>query len=68
MKGWRTILFNGLSAAILVAVPLTGYLAGFNWTSLGVSVEAAMWIALGMNAANIILRVVTTSPIGRADE
>lgn len=57
MKGWRTLAFNILSAIVPI-LSLTEF--------RGVLPEA--WLPLWMlfvAVANVVLRMVTTSPVGR---
>ena len=57
MKGWKTVAF-GLVVAIGPAIAT--YLAGIDWTSLGVSPG----VAGAIGVAIIALRAVTNTPIG----
>lgn len=57
MKGYRTLALNGLIVAIGALLP---WVAGIDWT-LYVSPEAA---ALIVGAANIGMRLLTTSAVG----
>jgi hypothetical protein len=65
LKGWRTALFNGLVAAGVVLGEILQFAVGFNWESI-VSARQAAYVVLGINIANILLRAVTTTPIGKA--
>lgn len=58
MKGWRTILLNGV---VVVGVPLLTWIAGVDFTSLGLSPTVA---AIILGTANILLRLITTTPVG----
>lgn len=57
MKGWRTVIFN------VVAI---GTLAVTEYAEL---IPAAWlpYVAFGIAAANLVLRGVTTTPVGRKD-
>lgn len=57
MKGWRTILFN-VAAAILPVLQVSG-------TELGLSGNHLAIYAVGVNVANIVLRSITTTAIGK---
>lgn len=57
-KGWKTIAFGLLLA---VGVPALDYLGAVNWTALGLDPKWSM--AIG--AAVMVLRAMTTSPVGR---
>ena len=65
MKGYRTVLVNLLQGGILT-VFLT-----MDWQAAGLSEQHATWIlgALGVGnvIANVWLRAITTTPIGRKD-
>jgi hypothetical protein len=63
LKGWRTVIVNGVAAVVIIATDLTVYLAGFNWSALA-SAETAAMLTLSFNVANIALRAITTTPIG----
>lgn len=58
LKGWRTVTANILMAAlpILEVSGLTDYMPD----------EWMVWYILGMSVANIYLRVITTSPVGKS--
>ena len=56
MKGWRTLLIN-LGIAVL------GVLEATDWTSLLGSDRAGLVIT-AVAVANIVLRSITTTPIG----
>lgn len=57
MKGWRTVAFGLFVAA---APPALQFLAGVNWTELGLSPQ--MGAAIGF--VIIGLRAITTTAIG----
>lgn len=59
MKGWRTIAFNVL-AAIVPVLELTELKAV-------IPAEWLPWYMLGVVLANMFLRYLTTTPVGRAD-
>ena len=58
MKGWRTL---GLNAA----VALIGVAQATNWTDVFGSSASAGWIVTGVGIANMVLRSVTTTPVGK---
>lgn len=60
MKGFKTLIFNGL---IVIAGALLPYLAGIDWTEY-VSPTVAVIVA---GAINIGLRFVTTTAVGRPE-
>lgn len=55
MKGFRTILVNGILA---VAAALATYIVGIDWTQY----VSATWALIIVNVANIVLRFVTNTP------
>lgn len=61
MKGWRTIAWNVLNAVALamehvMSISGTGYTVPDEWMPLWMVVFAAV---------NVILRLMTTTPVGR---
>lgn len=60
MKGYRTLALNG---ALVVATALLGWVAGIDWTAY-VSPSVALIVT---GAANLALRFVTSTPVGRAE-
>ncbi len=59
MKGYRTLIVNG---AIVAGVALLHYAAGVDWTQF-VAPDTAAYIVGGLN---LVLRFVTTTPVGQA--
>ncbi len=57
MKGWRTLAIN-------LAIALFGVLEAADWTDL-LGNSAAGITVTGIGIANMILRSITTSPVGR---
>jgi len=57
MKGWRTL---GLNAAIAVF----GVLEVTDWTSL-LGSNTAGWIVTAIAVGNMVLRSLTTTPLGK---
>lgn len=60
MKGYRTLALNG---AIVVGTAALTWVAGVDWTQV-VSPSTALMIT---GAANLVLRLVTTTTVGRAE-
>jgi len=60
MKGLRTLLINGI---VVVATALLTWIVGVNWTDYVSPSAAVIIVAVG----NMLLRVITTTPIGKAD-
>jgi len=59
LKGKRTIIFNVLFALLVGA-------AAFDWTPF-VSEAGMKWVVLIQTFGNILLRFVTTTPIGKSE-
>jgi hypothetical protein len=57
MKGWRTIGLN-------LAVAGFGVLEAADWTSI-LGNEKAGWALTAFGVANMLLRAVTTTPVGQ---
>lgn len=61
MKGWRTLLANGL----IVVAGIVAYLdmAGLS----GILPARYAWLPVAVGVLNIVLRYMTTTPVGKAD-
>ncbi len=64
MKGFRTIAFNLIIGVLAVGFEVTTWLTTFDWTTVLSARQAGVAI-LAVNAANIVLRFVTTSAVGQ---
>lgn len=60
----RTIFLNVLVIVLGVSGELLSFAAGFDWTSLVRNPRTAAAILLAVNIMNIVLRVLTTAPVG----
>lgn len=60
LKGYRTILLNALIAG---SVPALQYLASVDW----VSTLGPTWSMVAVAAINVVMRFVTTTPVGQAE-
>ena len=58
MKGWRTLAFNAAFALLAVA-------EAADWVNL-LGAETSVYVLMGVNVANMVLRAMTTSPVGKA--
>lgn len=56
LKGWKTLAFN----LALIAIPVIDYV-----TNNGQASISPAWL-LGIGAVGIVLRAVTTTPIGKS--
>lgn len=66
LKGWWTIIFNGAIALAVIVMEFMPFLLGFQWRGV-VDAATAAWIVLALNLANIGLRMITTTPPGKAE-
>jgi hypothetical protein len=60
MKGYRTLIFNILSAIL-------GVLAATDPSGLGLTENQSGVLVTGVAVGNILLRAITTTPIGKKD-
>lgn len=67
LKGWKTIVWNaflGLAAPVAIALQQLG---AIDWSQY-VGPVGAVFIGLGIAVVGILLRVVTTGPVGSKGE
>ena len=64
MKGYRTILINFALAVLALAAEIASWLTTFEWAAW-LPPQYAPWAIITVNVANITLRFVTTTPVGR---
>jgi hypothetical protein len=64
LKGWRTIILNALIAAGMVALEIVQYADGVPWREV-LPDQYALYVVIGVNVLNIVLRSITTTPVGR---
>lgn len=64
MKGFRTIIVNSFVAALPVAGEILAFLDVFDWRSV-LPADTAGWFILFIGLVNILLRFITTTPVGR---
>jgi hypothetical protein len=57
MKGWRTLGVN-------LGVAAFGVLQATDWTHV-LSAQTAGWMITGVGVANMLLRQITTTPVGK---
>ena len=65
MKGYRKIFVNFALAVLALAVEIASWLTAFDWVAW-LPPQYALWVIVTVNVANIVLRFVTTTPVGRA--
>ena len=70
LKGYRTVIVNGLMALGVFLLEVTNYLLT---TDVGEYVPSQFvhltpWVLMGVNLLNIWLRLVTTTKVGTRDE
>lgn len=58
MKGWRTLAIN-------LAIAGFGVLEAADWTGL-LGNPSAGWAVTGIGVANMVLRSITTTPVGKS--
>lgn len=63
-KGWRTIAANVVAGGAVVLGTLLDALSGFDWREV-LPPDYAAYVVLAMTILNLVLRVVTTTPIGQ---
>lgn len=67
LRGFRTVAFGVMSTVWTVALPLLGqiteYLKGLDWQQY-VAPEQAPWVILAVTLVFMVLRFVTTGPVG----
>lgn len=63
MKGWRTLTFNGL----VVVGGVVAYLDATDLSALDAVLPdgAGALLGIGIGVANVVLRMVTTTPVGK---
>lgn len=57
MKGWRTLGLN-------LGLTIFGFLEATDWTTV-LGSDKAGWVVTGIGVANMVLRSVTTTRVGR---
>ena len=65
LKGWRTVIFNGVVAVAAVVTELVAYLAADTSWSEYLPRSWTVAAIVIINVANIFLRFITTSRVGR---
>ncbi|WP_439137535.1 hypothetical protein [Roseicyclus sp.] len=64
LKGYRTLIFNGLSMIVLIAGVLVEYVG-----QIGLTPEQATFALIGLTLVNQLgnfwLRLITDTPVGR---
>ena len=64
MKGYRTIIFNAASLAVMVAGVLLQYMDSLPLTDAQAAIFGVA-ATIVVNLGNMYLRTVTTTPLGR---
>lgn len=62
-KGWRTIVANSLAVASVYVSPLILHLMSIPWSEV-YNAQTAFWIIQGLALLNLLLRLVTDTPVG----
>lgn len=63
----RTVFLNVIAAVLPLAGEVVGYLANVDWTQLTKNPRAALAYTVALTLLNIVLRFVTTAPVGNKD-
>lgn len=64
MKGYKTLAFNGVGFLVMLAQVITEF--GYSQELQFFATEEVMpYIMLAILAANIVLRILTTTPVGK---
>ena len=63
LAGYRTMIFNGISLALVPSMELLNYFETVDWRQY-LPPEYAPWAILAISAVNIVLRWKTTTPVG----
>lgn len=66
LKGWRTVALNALTGAASVTLLVLAYLESVDLSAI-LSPRDALLAAIAINVANIVLRALTTTPVGQRD-
>jgi len=64
LKGWRTILFNLLSIVVMAMGVVLQYIGELGLTTREQAVCTILLLVF-VNIGNMVLRVKTTTPVGR---
>lgn len=70
LKGYRTMIFNGVAAllaGLIAALPVIVEVLAMPELAQLIPRDWAPWYALGLALANLWLRAVTTTPVGRSE-
>lgn len=62
-KGWRTITFNALTAAVTIAAAALMYVDQLGLTD-SQAAKAGFVLTLVVTFGNMLLRAITTTPVG----
>lgn len=68
LKGYRTVLFNAFLALVPLALLGLEHLEQIDLVSLGVTPDRVLFYTLAIKAANIFLRSITTTAVGRKED
>lgn len=70
LRAWwnysRTVFINAALALVAISAELAQFLVGFDWTTI-MSARAAGFVVIAVNVLNIVLRFMTTAPVGEKD-
>jgi hypothetical protein len=60
----RTVFINAATMAILILQEFTAYAVGADWSAITNNPRVLFLLMMGLNIANIVLRFLTTKPVG----
>lgn len=63
MRGWKTLVLNGLVGCAILAIELLTFAGAADWQAI-LPPERAAIVVLSVGVANIFLRHVTSGPAG----
>ena len=63
----RTLFLNVIAGLLPLAGEIVSYLANVDWSALTKNPRAAVVYSVALTLLNIVLRFVTTAPVGKKD-
>ncbi len=67
LHGYKTILVNSAIGLVALLATVMGFLVSFDWSTV-LSPKWAGMAVLSVNVLNIVLRCLTTTPVGVAKD
>lgn len=66
LKGWRTVVLNSVAGLAPILLLVLDYAGTVDASSL-LSAKGALVYGIAVHLANIYLRTITNTPVGKAD-